>query len=60
MCSKSSHYNPSGDRKVRLLRGTRFCIIRRHFLKGRAAQKGAAGPGTGMMAAGRRHKPSWV
>lgn len=49
-----------GTRRVRLWKGNRFCIIRRHFLKGRAAQEGSATLDTGMMAAGRRHKPLWV
>lgn len=39
VCSKSSHYNQSRDRKVRLLWGNRFCTMRRHFLKDRGPRR---------------------
>lgn len=58
-CSRSSHCSLSGPERGQE-RGYGFCIIRRHFLEGRAAQEGAVRLDTGMMAAGTRHKPSWV
>lgn len=57
--SKSSHCSPSGPEWGQE-RGYEFCMIRRHFLEGRAAQEGAVRLDTGMMAAGTRHKPSCV